>query len=463
MQRCQKGLCILHKFNNLEHQLAAMILDAITIGLDRRISATFREALEGEGVGRDRVSNKLRILLAVVTRNKDTLRCLRGTCAYLCVDLPGCVVDVAEIIAKLVVTRVIPITSLSAKHLLLFLGLDALRACGNATSRDAASDETIVVAAAIEGNESVVEALVLVPVNVQIPQLLRTCGIGSVGGVVNLISKVGAAHHVVIHEQADLLVLFLGQDVHVVVRAQEALLLGGPPGEADAVVDLEVGQLGGDLKDGHAAGSIIVDTGSLSNTVTVTAKHNAVISISSNSLSNDVGGGNSLDLGIDIGNTVNFLTILEALSNRLALGAGKAKGSDMVGRGCTQSSVHFVLLVVVDNSSDGTSLARVLGLGTEGTCSSKDKSNVSLDALGKIRLVTTLVVDENEVSEDGFLVLGGRGQTHGRGILGHVISNNQPRLKNISRHSREDLIRDGIVIAQLLQLSSDVGKSSEMT
>lgn len=55
-----------------------MILDAITIGLDRHISATFREALEGEGVGRDRVGNKLQSSLTVVTRNKDILRCLKG-------------------------------------------------------------------------------------------------------------------------------------------------------------------------------------------------------------------------------------------------------------------------------------------------------------------------------------------------------------------------------------------------
>ena len=69
------------------------------------------------------------------------------------------------------VAVVIPISRLSTKHLNLLFRLDTLRSRSDTTTRNAVSDEAIIVAATIEGNKGVVQTLILVPLDVQIAQL----------------------------------------------------------------------------------------------------------------------------------------------------------------------------------------------------------------------------------------------------------------------------------------------------
>lgn len=61
-------------------------------------------------------------------------------------------VEVAEIIAQLVVARVQPLAGTSAKHLGLLLGLDSLGAGSNTTGGNAGTDEAVIVAAAVKRN-----------------------------------------------------------------------------------------------------------------------------------------------------------------------------------------------------------------------------------------------------------------------------------------------------------------------
>lgn len=72
--------------------------------------------------------------------------------AYLGVYLPRSVVQVAQVVADLVVAWVEPLSGMTTKHLFLLLGLDGFCASGNSTSRNAGADEAVVVATAVKGN-----------------------------------------------------------------------------------------------------------------------------------------------------------------------------------------------------------------------------------------------------------------------------------------------------------------------
>ena len=381
---------------------------------------------------------------------------------YLGVHLPGSVVDVGQIVADLVVVLIVPFTSYSTKHLSLSLSLDTLGTSSDTTSRDTTADKTIVVTAAIKGDESVVETLLLVPVNVKVAQLLGSLGVGSIGSVVDLVSKVGTGHHVVVHEEADLLVLFLGKNGDVVVGSEETFLLGGPPGEADTVVDPVLGQLDSDLKHRDTAGAIIIDTRTLCNAVTVATEHDTVLRVTTTGLGDDVGGLDGLDLGVDVGNSIDLLTILDLLGNSLALITTETKGSDVIRRRSSESTVYFTLLVVVYNSRNSTRLASVGGLCSEGASSAEDEGDVSLNILGIIGLVASLVVHKNKLSMDRLFILRRRSQGQRRSFLGNIIAENKSRLENVTRNGRELLVRNGVVSAQLGQFSVNVRQRAEM-
>lgn len=92
--------------------------------------------------------------------------------AYLCVYNEGCHVKVANVVTQLMIAWVVPVASFTAEHLRLFLRLDAFGASRDASARNAVANKAIVVATAIEGDEGVVQLLVLVPLNVQVTQLL---------------------------------------------------------------------------------------------------------------------------------------------------------------------------------------------------------------------------------------------------------------------------------------------------
>lgn len=72
--------------------------------------------------------------------------------AYLGVHLPSSVVEVAQVVADLVVAWVKPLSGMATEHFFLLLCLDGFRTSGNSTSRNAGADESVVVAAAVKGN-----------------------------------------------------------------------------------------------------------------------------------------------------------------------------------------------------------------------------------------------------------------------------------------------------------------------
>src|SRR5262245_28113259 len=119
---------------------------------------------------------------------------------YLGIDLPRGHIHVLDIVAEFVVARVVPTTCPTSKHLFLLLGLDALGAGRDPTARDSVPDEAVIVTPAVERDKCVIQALALVPFNVQVAQLTGPRRVIVVVGVVNLIRKVGASEHVVVHK-----------------------------------------------------------------------------------------------------------------------------------------------------------------------------------------------------------------------------------------------------------------------
>lgn len=72
--------------------------------------------------------------------------------AYLGVHLPRSVVQVAQVVADLVVAGVKPLSGMATEHFFLLLCLHSFRTSGNSTGGDASADEAVVVATAVKGN-----------------------------------------------------------------------------------------------------------------------------------------------------------------------------------------------------------------------------------------------------------------------------------------------------------------------
>ena len=205
---------------------------------------------------------------------------------------PSLQVEVVHCVAVLVVVHIVRDAGSTTEHLKLLLRLDALSATCNATSRNTSLKEGPVVRSAVELDLGVVEAQV---VEVGSELVLRLRGTGRAGGVVStaiavvdLDGVVGAGHHVEVEEQADLVLLRLRELLNVVLCAQQAGLLAGPPGEADGVVDGELAELDGDLEEGDGARAVVVDSRSGGDRVGVAADVDDVVVVTSDGLSNDV-------------------------------------------------------------------------------------------------------------------------------------------------------------------------------
>lgn len=390
------------------------------------------EALKRRSIGGDRVGDELRV------------------------ELPGGGVDVAGVVAQLVVARIVPVARLAAELLGLLGGLDALGARGDAAGGDAGADKAVVVAAAVKGDHGVVQAVRLVPVDVEVPQLLGTGRALVVGGVVDLVGKVGRGQHVVVHEQADLEVLVGLQGRGIEVGAQQALLLGGPPGEADAVVDAELGELLGDLDEREGAGTVVVDTRALRDAVGMRSEHDAVVRIALDRLDDDVLGNNLADEPVDVRNRIDSLPALELLHDRLGLLQVDAKGGNVVVLGGAHGAVQGSLLVVVDDGGDGARLAGEGGFVSKGTGAAADQGDVALD-LGRVVFGgASIAVDENEIAMHGLLVLGGRREAHGRGRLRDGITQHETVLEDAAGIGGEGLRDDLVVVTQLGDGIADV-------
>ena len=199
---------------------------------------------------------------------------------------------VSDIVAGLVVVDVIAHTSLAAEELSLFLSLDDLSTSEETTRSNTEVEETSIITAAAEISRDGVETIGSEEVLEEHLSLAAAGGTGLVEGasiaVVDAQDVVGRGDHVEVEVQADLGGLFGGEVLGVVVRAEQAELLGGPEADADGVVNGVAGELFGDFEDADDAGAVVVDAWAGLHGVGVAADDEDGVFVAADSLGDNV-------------------------------------------------------------------------------------------------------------------------------------------------------------------------------
>jgi hypothetical protein len=124
----------------------------------------------------------------------------------------------------------------------------------------------------------------------------------------------------VVHIQPDAVALRLGESVDVVVRADETLFFGRPPGEPRCVLLVEVGHHQSGLQKRCGAGAVVVDAWTLDDAVEVGAGHHDVVLVPARQLRDDVVVGAGLGL--------NGYPCRLGLRERFAVGEARAHDGD---------------------------------------------------------------------------------------------------------------------------------------
>lgn len=200
--------------------------------------------------------------------------------------------EVGDIVARAMVVHVVRNTSLAAEELSLFLGLDDLSAGEETTRCNTKVEETSIITAAAEISRDGVETIGSEEVLEEHLSLAAAGGTGLVEGasiaVVDAQDVVRRGDHVEVEVQADLGGLFCGEVLGVVVRAEQAELLGGPEADADGVVNGVAGELLSNLEDTDDAGAVIVDAWAGLHGVGVAADDEDGVFVAADSLGDNV-------------------------------------------------------------------------------------------------------------------------------------------------------------------------------
>ena len=98
----------------------------------------------------------------------------------------------------------------------------------------------------------------------------------------------------------------------------------------------------------------------------------------------------------------------------------------------------------------------MLRLGAEGAHTTLDEGDVASYGVREVRLLATLVFNKNKIAVHRLFVLGGWRQSHSPCRLGHAVTDNKTRFKNIAGNSWECLVGDGVVVAKLKDSFIDV-------
>ena len=110
--------------------------------------------------------------------------------------------------------------------------------------------------------------------------------------VVDEVARVGRADHVEVQVELDLVLLGRRQRGHVVLRAEQAELLGAPEAEPDVVPrrDAAGGEGQGVLQDAGGAGAVVVDARAGRHGVEVGAGHHHVVRVAAGPVGDEVVG-----------------------------------------------------------------------------------------------------------------------------------------------------------------------------
>lgn len=309
--------------------------------------------------------------------------------------------NVGDIVASSVVADIVSDAGLSAVGSSLLWGLDVLSTSEESTGGDTVLEERSVIGASREIGWEGLDANRLEVVLEQLLGLGRSqwAGGSELGSVtvVDTVEVVWRSDHVEVQVDADLVELLLGGLLNEVGSSQKTLLFGGPPGEADGVVDLVLGQLLGDLEETDGAGAVIVDTWANLDGVRVATKVDDVVVVASFRLSNDVGGGGDVEDDVDGGDLLSS-------SSDGGLKAGSISVADTDGGWvvtlASESTGSNTWLVVVDDGTDGTGSLSVGGLLSESASATLDQGNLARNASWEISSVATKVGNVDEITSD---------------------------------------------------------------
>ena len=173
--------------------------------------------------------------------------------------------QVGHVIANTVVVDIVSDTSLTAKELGILLALDFFGTGEETTTGDADVEEGTVVRATAEFSGGAGQTITLIVLLEEGFDLGGSGGSSEVEGravtVVDHVGVVGGGDHIEVEVHADLGQFLVAEAGDVELTSQETVFLGGPEGESNGVVDVEVGERLGDNKVADDTRSIIVDTG----------------------------------------------------------------------------------------------------------------------------------------------------------------------------------------------------------
>ncbi len=357
--------------------IAWLIVESSTLSL-RRWSNDIQD-LSGDTEDTDGVGNSLGIL---------------------CESIPS---NVSNIVTSGVVADIESDTSLTTVGSSLGRGLNLLGTSEETTGGNTVLEERTVIGTSREISWEGLDALSL---EVILKELLGLGRAHRAGGaelasvaVVDAVEVVRRRDHVEVKVHADLGQVLLGGFLDEVGGAQETLLLSGPPGEADGVVDLESGQLLGDLEETDGAGAVVVETWAGLDGVRVATEVDDIAVVTGFGLSDHVGGGD------DVEDNVDGCDLLTAGSDRgsetLTIGLSDTDGRGVVTPGTESTSNDTNWLVVVDDGTDGTGSLRIGDLLREWASSTHDEGNVASNVSTEISGVTADVGDVGDGCSDG--------------------------------------------------------------
>ncbi|KAI3476740.1 hypothetical protein L1887_61704 [Cichorium endivia] len=376
------------------------------------------------------------------------------------VDLKRLHGEVVDGVASRVVVGVVCDARLAAKQLGLLLGLETLGTSVETASSDASVQERTVVAAAIEGSlDQRLFGDVLEKVKEHRLGLRRSGRAGGVEGaaiaVVHAQHIVGRGDHVKVEVDADLVLLLLRELADVVLGAQQAVLLGRPPGKADRVVDAVLGQILGDGEQRNRTGSVVVDSGTGGDAVRVRTQHEYLVLGAAARLGDDIVRGAVLDdaLELHIGRHLfaRSQTSRKSVTSLLVDAGDGHKGALGRRSGAAKRARHIARRIVVDEHCSRLGRARACDLDAECASASLNQCDLALDARGEVGLVTSEVVDGHEF-EIVELAVGRVGERVGLDRL--VVDRHLGRVLGVRR--REGLQVHVVVVARLAQLALDV-------
>lgn len=334
-----------------------------------------------------------------VSGNTENGNSVSNSLGVLDLGLPGYVGDV---VASGVVADIVCDTSLTTVGSGLLWGLDLLSSGEETTRCNTVLEERSIIGAS---GEISWEGLDAGGLEVVLEELLSLGRSDWAGGsergsvtVVNTVEEVWRSNHVKVEIDADLVQVLLSGLLDEVSSTKQTLLLSGPPGEADGVVDLVLGQLLGDLKKTDGAGAVVVDTWAGLDGIGVASQVDDVVVVTSLGLSNDVGGGG--DIKNDVDGSDLGLTSLDRCLDGLSVSVGDTNGGWVITL-APKSSGNNTGLVVVDDGPDGTSSLGVGSLSTESASSTLDQGNLARDASWEVSSVATKVGNVDNVLSDG--------------------------------------------------------------